>query len=167
MVRCPTMNTLVLPVGTVLGEAEGDKRSYGWNLAILLHETLYQLQVAVTAKLHAREGHALQVLLEKKGNLEQISLQHDDLLAHNQGLEQAMEEVCCSVPELAVPVELPTTEKIHHMVVRFCEAPKEATEAQWELNLQIMKLRISTQPTTPPKVREKHQREIQVGWEVI
>lgn len=46
--------------------------------------------------------------MEQKQNLEQISLQHDDLVVHNKELEQAMEEAYSGVLELVVPVELPT-----------------------------------------------------------
>jgi len=80
--------------------------------------------------------------MDQKGNLEQISLQCDDLVAYNQGLEQAMEEVCTSVPELAMPVELPATEKIHHITVGLRRAQEETGKAQLELNLQIAKLRM-------------------------
>ena len=59
-VRSHTMNTLVLPVGAVLAEAEGDMRSWELNLTTLPHENLYQLQDGVTTELRAREGHAVQ-----------------------------------------------------------------------------------------------------------
>lgn len=57
-----TTNTLVLPKGTVLIEAEDDMRGWGLNLVSLPKETLNQLQDGVTAELRAREGRALQVL---------------------------------------------------------------------------------------------------------
>lgn len=63
-----------------------------------------------------------------------------------------MEEVYSSVPELAMPAELLTTDKIHHMVARFWKAPAEAMKAQWELNMQIMELWMKAQPTTPLEV---------------
>jgi len=46
-----------------------------------------------------------------------------------------VEEAYSSVPKLAVPAELPTVEKIHHMVARFRRAQEEAVKVQWELNL--------------------------------
>lgn len=64
------MDTLVLPEGAVLAEAEGDMRSWGFNLAALLREALYQLQDGVSLELRAREGRTLQVLSEHKLNLE-------------------------------------------------------------------------------------------------
>jgi len=87
MVCTHTMNTLELPTGAVLAEAKGDMRSWRLNLASLPRETLYQLQDGVTAELHAREGCDLQILMEHKENLEQVSLQYDDLVPHNQEVE--------------------------------------------------------------------------------
>jgi len=70
MVHASTMNTLVLLAGVVLEEVEGDMGGWGLNLAALLRETLYQLEDGVTAELCTRQGRALQVLIEQKGNLE-------------------------------------------------------------------------------------------------
>jgi len=63
-----------------------------------------------------------------------------------------MVETCGKVPELVVPVELPITNKIHHMVAGFRTAQQEAEKAQWELNLQITELKLKAQPRTPPEV---------------
>lgn len=115
MLRARTTNTFVLPEGTILAAAEGDMRGWGLNLVALPKETLYQLQDGVTVELCAREGRALQVLSEQKLNLEQLSLQHDNLVAQTQGLEQAMEEAYSSIPELAVPAALSPAEKIHQL----------------------------------------------------
>lgn len=161
------MNTLVLPTGTILAKAEGDMRSWGLNLASLPQETLYQLQDGVTAEFRAREGYTLQVLMEKKGNPEQVSLECDNLVAHNKELEQAMAEVCSSVPQLAMPAELQATTKIHHMVARFCKAQEQAAKAHWELNLQIMELRLKAQTTTSLGVIEQRCRTLQEELEVI
>lgn len=94
MVRAHTKNNLVLLAGAILAEDKGDMWVWGLNLSILPKETLYQLQDGVTVQLHAREGHALQVLMEHKKNIEQVSLQSDHLVTRNKKLEHAMLEVC-------------------------------------------------------------------------
>lgn len=87
MVRTNTMNTLVLPTGAVLVEVEGDLRSWGLNLAALPRETLHQLQDGVTIEVHAQEGYALQTMIEHKENMEQVSLQRDDLISNTEEVE--------------------------------------------------------------------------------
>lgn len=74
MVHTSTMNTLVLPIGTIVAEVEGDMRGWGLNLAALPRETLYQLQDGVITELCAREGCTLQIVMEYKATLEQVSL---------------------------------------------------------------------------------------------
>lgn len=70
------------------------------------------------------------------------------------------------VPELVVPVELPIVDKIHHMAASFHTAQEEATKSQWDLNLQMVEIRMKVQPPTPPKIQEQCCSEIQVGLEV-
>lgn len=60
-------------------------------------------------------SRAIQVLSEQKLNLEQLNLQCDNLVAQNQGLEQAMEEAYSNILELAMPMALPTMENIHQL----------------------------------------------------
>ena len=91
------MNTLMLPLGIVLAKEKGDMKSWGLNLATFPREILYQLQDGVTAELHAREGHTLQILMEHKENMEQVNLQRDDFVTHNQEVEQAAVEACSKV----------------------------------------------------------------------
>ena len=57
-------------------------------------------------------------------------------------MEQAVTEACNKVPELAILAELPATENIHRMATGFRTAQEKATNAQWELNLQIAELRL-------------------------
>lgn len=133
----------------------------------LPREALYWLQDWVIIELHAREGRALQVLCEQKTNLEQLSLQCDNLVTQNQGLEQAMEEAYSSILELVVTATLPTTENIHQLETGVHKTQEEATKVQLELNVQIAELRLKAQPSTPPKVREKCHHTIQLGLEVI
>jgi len=64
----------VLLASVVLAEAKGNMKSWELNLATLPRETLYQLQDGVTTELHAKEGCALQILMEYKANVEQVSL---------------------------------------------------------------------------------------------
>lgn len=64
---------VVLPEGAILASTEGDgatMKGWGLNFSAIPRETLYQLQDGVTIELSTREGRALQVLMEKKGNLE-------------------------------------------------------------------------------------------------
>lgn len=126
-------------------------KSWELNLATLPRETLYQLQDGVTTELHAKEGCALQILMEYKANVEQVSLQHDDLITYNKEVEQAMAEACTKVQELAVLAKLPIDDKIHHMAVGVRTVQEEALKAQWELNLQIAQLRLKARPPTPSK----------------
>jgi len=65
-----------------------------------------------------------------------------------------MIESCSKVPELAIPTELPTTDKIHRMATGFWMAYEEDVKAQWELNLQIVELRLKEQLTTPLEIWE-------------
>jgi len=83
MVHTQKMNTLALLTSVVLVETEGDVHSWELNMAALPRETLYQLQDGVITEHCAREGCALQILTEHKANLEQVSHQRDDLVAHN------------------------------------------------------------------------------------
>jgi len=83
------------------------------------------------------------------------------------GLEQAIEDACRSVLELAMLEELPATKRIHRLAARVLKAWEETTKVQLELNLQIAMLRLKTKPSTPPKVREKRARAIQMGLEQI
>ena len=92
MLRAWMKNTIVLPEGALVTSNEVDMPSVsalkglGVNLAALPCETLYVLQDGITAQLRARESHVLQVLSEKKINMEQLSLQCDELVLQNQQL---------------------------------------------------------------------------------
>lgn len=99
--------------------------------------------------------------------MDQLSFQHDKLVAQARGLEQAVEDACRSVPELVVPAELSATEQIHRLAAGVREARKETTKVQLELNLQIVELQLKVQPSTPPKVKEQHALAIQMGLEKI
>ena len=56
--------------GTLTAENEDDRAivsnimGMGLNLAAFSWDTLYSIQDGITAELHAREGHAIQVLSE-------------------------------------------------------------------------------------------------------
>lgn len=60
-----------------------------------------------------------------------------------------------SVPELAIPADLPVEVWIHSLAIGVREAREETTKIQLELNLQIVELRLKAQPSTPPEVREQ------------
>lgn len=142
-------------------------KGLGVNLATLLRETLYVLQDGITAELQARESHSLQVFSEQKINMEQLSLQHDELVSQNQQLVKVIDDACQSVPELAIPADIPAETKIHKLATGVREAREEMTKVLLELNLHIAKLRLKTQPSTPPKVREQRASTIAVGLQEI
>lgn len=104
---------------------------------------------------------------EEKVNLEQLRLQRDDLVAQNQGLEQAIGEACRSILELVVPTTLLTMEKIHQLATGVCKAQEEATKVHLELNLKITKLQLKVQPSTPLEFIEKCHHTIHLGLEAI
>jgi len=53
-----------------------------------------------------------------------------------------MVEACSKISELVIPAELLIVDKIHHMAAGFCMTQEEGAKAQWELKLQIAKLRL-------------------------
>jgi len=87
------------------------------------------------AELHARESRVIQVLSEQKINMEQLSLQRDDLVSQNQHLVQVVDDACQSVPELAILVDLLVEVWIHRLATGVHEAREETTKVQLELNL--------------------------------
>lgn len=140
---CPrTTNTLMLPEGAILAEAECDRRGWGLHLAALPRESLYRLQDGEIAQLWVREGCTLEVLSELKANLEQLSLQRNNLLAQNKGIEKEMEEAYSSILEFAMPMTIPTEEKIHKLAARVHKTQEESMKVQLELNLQITELQL-------------------------
>lgn len=55
--------------------------------------------------------------------------------------------------------------QIHSLATGVREDREETTKVQLELNLQIAKLRLKTQPSTPPEVREQCPSAITLGLE--
>lgn len=51
-----------------------------------------------------------------------------------------VEDVCCSVPNLAMLAELPTIERVHRLVTEVRKTREETVKVQLELNLQIAEL---------------------------
>ena len=82
-------------------------KGLGLNLVALPRETLYLLQDGIMTELCARESRAIQVLSEQKINIEQLSLQHNELVSQNQQLEQLVDDTCRHVPDLAIPIDIP------------------------------------------------------------
>lgn len=80
MFHARVTNTIMLPNGTLITKNEADGpmvsslKGVRLNMVALPRETLYLLQDGVTAELWARESHALQVMREKRINIEQLSL---------------------------------------------------------------------------------------------
>lgn len=112
-------------------------------------ETPYLLQDGITVELCIRESRALQVLSEKKINMEQLSLQCDELVLQNQQLVLVIGDACQNIPELAIPADLPTEVWIHRLAARVDETREEMTKIQLDLNLQIAKLWLKAHPSTP------------------
>ena len=82
------------------------------------------------------------MLSEQRINIEQLSLQHDEVLVQKQQLEKMVEEACRHVPKLEIVTDLPVRVRIHKLSSAFHEAKEEATRVQLDLNLQISKLRL-------------------------
>lgn len=100
--------------------------------------------------------------------MEQLTLQHDELVSQNQHLEHMVDDACQRVPELAIPADLLEEVRIHRLETGVCEARDETTKVQLELNLQnLVKLWLKAQPSTPPEIREHHARAIVARLEEI
>ena len=87
MLRTPMTNTIVLPEGALVIENKADRpmvsalKGVGINMVAFPRETLYVLQDGITTELWARESSALQVINEQKINMEQLSLQCDEVVS--------------------------------------------------------------------------------------
>ena len=111
----------------------------GINMSALPQETLYVLQDGITVELRARE-HALQMLSKKKINMEQLSLQCDEVVSQNRYMVQVLEEAFQMVPELAIPTEATIEACIQRLEVGVCKVKEEMANVHLELNLQIVEL---------------------------
>lgn len=87
MLHTHVTNTIVLPDEALVIENEADRstvsvlKGLGINMVVLRWGTLYVLQDGVIVELQAKEGHVLQVLCEQRINIEQLSLQRDEVVA--------------------------------------------------------------------------------------
>jgi len=80
------------------------------------------LQGGITAELRARKSCVLQVLNEKKLNMEQLSLQRDEVVSQNQQLIEMIDDTFQSVLELVIPTDIPAEARIHMLAVGVHEA---------------------------------------------
>jgi len=71
------------------------------------------------------------------------------------------------VLELAIPAEAPTEARIQRLAVGVREVREEMAKVQLELNLQIAKLQLKVQSSTPPEVREQRASTITSRLEEI
>ena len=94
------------------------------------------------------------MLSKQRINIEQLSLQCDEVLVQNQQLEQIVEEAFRRAPELEIAIDLLVGVRIHTLASGFHEAKEEVMRIQLELNLMITKLQLKAQPSMPPEVRE-------------
>jgi len=69
-------------------------------------------------------------------------------------LVHVIDESFQSIPELAIPADIPVEACSHRLVAGVREVQEEMTKVQLELSLQITKLQFEVHPSTPPKVRE-------------
>lgn len=106
-------------------------------------------------------------MTEQKEKLEHVTLQHDDLAIRYREVEQDVMEVCSTVLDLEIPVDLPPATKIQHMVVGFRTAQAEVTRAQEELKLQVLELHLKARQLTPLAKRERRCGEILAGLETM
>lgn len=116
-------NAFILPEGALAAENEDDWAVMSNMKGVGLMP--FMLQGGVITELRTWEGRAIQVLHEQKINMDQLSIQRDALVAHASGLEQAVEDACRSVPELAMLANLPAVEWVHSLAARVCEAWEE------------------------------------------
>ncbi len=128
MLRTRVTNTIVLPDGALTTENEADRpmvsslKGVGLNMAVLPRETLHLLQDGVTAELRARESRALQVMSEQRINIEQLSLQRNEVVEQNKQIMQVVEEACQMVPELAIQAEEPVEVRVRKLATGVREA---------------------------------------------
>jgi len=153
-------NNIVLPEGELVQSNEADRPSgsmlkvLSLNLASLPRKTSYGLQDGIVAELCARKGCAIQILREQNINMEQISLQHDELVLRNQQLVQVINDACNRVPALAIPTDIPTEVRTHRLAVWVHDVKEVMAKVRLELNIHIVKLQLKAQPSTTPEVRE-------------
>ena len=111
MQRTHMTNTIVLPKGELVIENEVDKpmvsaqKGIGINVVTLPQEMFYVLQDVITTKLQAGESCMLQVLSEQRINMEQLSVQCDEVVSQNRQMVQVIKEARQMVPKLAILVE--------------------------------------------------------------
>ena len=74
---------------------------------------------------------------EKCINMEQLSLQHDKVVAQNRQIVQVVEEACQMVLELAIQGEEPVEAHIQKLAAGVREAKEEMAKVQLELNLHV------------------------------
>ena len=72
---------------------------------------------------------------EKNINVEQLSLQRDELVSRNQQIVQTVDEACQRIPDLSIFVDLPTEMRIHCLESGVQNAYEETMHVQLELNL--------------------------------
>jgi len=78
-----------------------------------------------------------------------------------------VDDACQCIPELAIIVDLPVEVRIHSFSSGVRDAREETTKVQLELNLQIAKLQLKVQPSTPLEIREQCTNAITAGLEYI
>jgi len=133
LLRAKMANTIVLLEGVLTTHNEDDRsavsriKGMGLNLVALPRDTLYQLQDGIIVEIYTKEGHAIQVLNEKKFNIEQLSLQCDELVSQNQQIMQTVDETCQPVLELSIATNLPIEMWIHCLASGVCSVREETT----------------------------------------
>lgn len=81
-------------------------------------------------------------------------MQRDKLVLQNQHLLHIVDDTCRCVPELAITTDLLVEVLIHSLANGVRDAREEMTRVQLALNIQITKLWLKVQPSTPLEIKE-------------
>lgn len=132
------------------------------NIATLPIQTLHELHQGISYELCIREKRALLIIKEVKTNNQQMFVEKvealqacNEVIQCNQQLEASLTQVCSELPELQIPAEATSTEKIHKLVAALKEPKEEIGKVWFELQLQILEFQMKLQQPTPPEVREQ------------
>ena len=81
-------------------------------------------------------------------NIEQLSLQNNEVVEQNRLIVQVVEEACQMVSKLAIQVEEPVEVRVRKLATRLHDGRSKMVGVQLELNLQIAELQLKEQPLT-------------------
>lgn len=79
----------------------------------------------------------------------------EEIKVHNENLESVIEQVSETVLELHIRDDAQAKMKFRKLAIVVCDAEDEVWGVTFEFQMQISKLNLKPQPTTPPEVRER------------